>query len=49
MKVQATLRELGELGEATDEAQAGDRMGAQILQGPADEVAHVEQGLLGRS
>ena len=49
MQIEMAGGELGELGEAAGDGQPRDRMTAQIFQCAADEIAHVDQGVLGQT
>ena len=45
MQVQCALRQLGDLAEAAADRHARHRMGAEIFEQPAGEIAHVQHGL----
>ena len=48
MQVEMAGGELGQLGEAAGQGQARHRMPAQVFQRAADEIAHLDQRLLGQ-
>ena len=49
MNVEHALRELGHLGDPAGDADAGHRMGADVFQHAANEIAHVDQRDLGQA
>ena len=49
MQIKPALRQLAELGRAAGHRHPRYRMAAQVFQHPADEVAHVDQRLLGQT
>ena len=49
MQIQHALAELDHLGEPAGDGDPADRVGAQIFQHAASEIAHVDQGLFGQA
>ncbi len=49
MQVELALGKLGHLRRAAGDGDARNRMGAQIFQQAADEIAHVDQRMIGQA
>ena len=49
MQIKLALGELRHLGRAASDSDAVDRMGAQILEQAAGEIAHLDQGVVGQT